>query len=171
MRTICECLTNPRGLSWAADGDTIVFAPSPQGGIWQVSADGGEPQPLTTLDTGRGDSAHHWPELLPGGEALLYTISAEGDWPSGQIVVQRLASGVRKVLIDGGTYPRYLPTGHLVYFRQGVLMAAPFDLSRLELTGAAEPVVEGISQNGGIPFTQAPTTGCGGVSSSGHGYP
>ena len=149
VRTICQCLTNPRGFSWARDNDTIVFAPSPLGGIWQVSADGGEPWPLTMLDTSRGESGHHWPELLPGGEALLFTESAEGDWIGGEIIAQQLATGTRKVLIEGATYPRYLPTGHLVYFRQGTLMAAPFDPARLEFTGSEQPIVEGISQNVG----------------------
>ena len=147
--TICECLPNPRGFSWAPDNETIVFAPSPNGGIWQVPADGGEPRPLTVVDASRGDRAHQWPQLLPGGEALLFTATADSDSTGAEIVIQELSTGRRKVLIDDGTYARYVPTGHLVYFREGTLMAAPFDRARLELTGLPQPIIEGISQNVG----------------------
>ncbi|MBI4458551.1 MAG: serine/threonine-protein kinase [Acidobacteria bacterium] len=150
--TLCECVPNLRGVSWGWN-NTIVFAPSTTSAIWQVSASGGTPQVLTTLDSGKGEESHRWPELLPGGKAVLFTVGPEGGRADAEIVVQRLDTGERRVLVQGGTYAHYLPTGHLVYLRQGTLMAVPFDLARLEVNGAAVPVLEGISQN---PSSGAP---------------
>jgi dipeptidyl aminopeptidase/acylaminoacyl peptidase len=63
-----------------------------------------------------------------------------------RIEVVSLETGERRVVVEDGADARYLPTGHLVFVRQGVLMAAPFDLSRLELTAPPVPVLEGVSQ-------------------------
>jgi serine/threonine-protein kinase len=147
--TVCEeCAPNARGLTWGPN-DTIVFTPSvDNGGVWAVSADGGTPQPLTELDPDRGERNHRWAQLLPPGEVLLFTAASEGNWGEATIEVQRLGTGERKTLIRGGTYGRYLPSGHLVYVRQGMLMAASFDTSRLEL-GPEVRVAEGISQHPG----------------------
>ena len=67
-------------------------------------------------------------------------------WDKAQIVVQSLKTGARKILIDGGSNARYLPTGHIVYAIGGVLFALPFDLRRLEVTGGPIPLVEGVSR-------------------------
>jgi hypothetical protein len=69
-----------------------------------------------------------WPDLLPDGKTVLFTVGATGSWDDAQIVAQSLATGERHVLVTGGTFPRYLPTGHLAYARGGSLMAAPFDI-------------------------------------------
>jgi eukaryotic-like serine/threonine-protein kinase len=150
--TLCDCVPNLRGAAWGPN-NTIVFAPSTTSAIWQVSASGGTPQVLTTLDSANGEESHRWPELLPGGNALLFTVGREGGWADAEIVVQRLDTSERRVLVRGGTYAHYLPTGHLVYLRQGSLMAIPFDLARLDVSGTAVPVLEGISQN---PSSGAP---------------
>jgi serine/threonine-protein kinase len=70
------------------------------------------------------------------------------------IIVQPLPSGVPKVLIRGGYYPRYVPSGHLVYMHGETLFAAPFDISRLEVTGQSVPVVEDVNANNGAGFAQ-----------------
>jgi serine/threonine-protein kinase len=154
--TVCdECVPNPRGLTWGPN-DTIVFTPTVDtGGVWAVSADGGAPHPLTQVDPDAGETNHRWAQLLPRGEALLFTAGGEGNWGNSVIVVQRLDSGERKTLVRGATYGRYLPTGHLVYLRHGTLLAAPFDPTRLAL-GAEVRVAEGISQN---PSSGAPRLG------------
>ena len=63
------------GASWRPD-DTIVFASISAPGLWQVPAAGGEPKPLTTPDPSEG--RHNWPEFLPDGRAVLFTISKGG---------------------------------------------------------------------------------------------
>ena len=77
-----------------------------------------------------------FPQLLPGGEALLFNVddnsAVPSEWP---IVVESLLTGERRVLTEGSD-PRYLPAGYLVFARSGRLMMAPFDLERLEMTGA-----------------------------------
>ena len=87
------------------------------------------------------------PQLLAGGDALLFAVGQNGGvngWNRAQIVLQSLKTGQRRTLIDGGTDPRYVPTGHLVYALGGVLFAVPFDVRRLEVTGGPVPVVEGV---------------------------
>jgi serine/threonine-protein kinase len=90
--------------------------------------------------------------VLPGGEWLLFTLAtaatADG-WDKAQIVVQSLKSSERKTLVSGGSDGRYLPTGHLVYARGGVLFAVPFDLPRLAVTGGPVPIVEGVRRSDG----------------------
>src|SRR5262249_37222262 len=85
------------------------------------------------------------PQMLAGGRTVLYTLAngnAADRWNRSKIIVERIGSGERKVLIDGAD-ARYVPTGHLIYAREGVLYAAPFDPERLEI-GASTPVVEGV---------------------------
>ena len=134
---LCEA-KNPWGASWELD-DTIVFG---QGldGIWKVSANGGTPEVLVTTE---GKLAHG-PQILPGGDTVLFTLAPSSGWDDAQIVVQSLETGERKVLINGGKDARYVPTGHLVYALQGTLLAVAFDLGRLEVTGGPVPMVEGV---------------------------
>ena len=71
-----------------------------------------------------------------------------GSYDDAQIVVQNLETGERRVLVQGGSYARYAPTGHIVYYRAGTVMAVPFDLKRLEVTGSPFPLVEGVMGSG-----------------------
>jgi len=146
--TVCSnCAGNPRGGAWSDDG-TIAFAPVPGSALFRIDAAGGQPKPLTILDAKAGEGAHRSPDFLPGGKAVLFTIgTAEAtSWDDGQIAVQSLATGTRRVLAQGHS-PRYAPSGHLLYVRQGTLMAVPFDVRRLELTGTTVRVVEGVAQS------------------------
>ena len=141
--TICDLPADLRGASWGADG-TIVFASSDTtSGLWRVAAVGGEPEQLTMPDPDQGEVDHVWPEILPGGEAVLFTIRASPIEES-QIAVLSLDTGEQKVVIRGGSYPRYSPTGHLLYGVEGNLWAVGFDLSRLETVGDPVPVQEGV---------------------------
>jgi eukaryotic-like serine/threonine-protein kinase len=136
---------NPRGATWSEDG-TIIFATSTATtGLQRVSAAGGEPVALTTPDRERGEGDHMWPEALPGGTAVLFTItSANGDIEAAQIAVLDLRSGRSKVLIRGGSDAHYVRTGHVIYGVAGTLRAMAFDLGRLEVTGPAVPVLDGV---------------------------
>ena len=128
------------------EDDTIIFGTSSSSGLWHVPAGGGgTPEPLTTLDESQSESNHEWPELLPGGEAVLFTLRHTGDdADTAQIVVRHLGTGEQRVLVSGGSYPKYGPSGHLVYAFAGTLRAVPFDLDQLTVTGAPVGVVEGL---------------------------
>ena len=134
------------GASWGSLG-MIAFSPPGAGTLLQVSDGGGVPQPLTRLE--KGESLHGWPGFLPGGKSLLFEVSTGGgnNWINGQIAVQLVGAGEHRNLIQGGMYPRYAPSGHLIYVQGATLMAAPFDLQRLALTGSAVPLVEGVQQS------------------------
>lgn len=135
--------------------DTIVFA-GLTGGVFRVSARGGTPEPLTALDMERRELNHRFPQLLPDGDAVLFTVTHDliPNWDRTEIAVERLATKVRTRLIGGGADARYLPSGHLVYVRHGSLMAAPFDANRLEVTGDSIGVVAGVMQAANMGYNQ-----------------
>ena len=122
-------VTRSRGASWSEDG-TIIFAPNPASGLFRVSAAGGDAQPVTTLDKAKKEATHRWPQVLPGGKAVIFTSHTQttADFDNATIEVLTLATGERKVLQKGGSYGRYVPTGHLVYVSKAALFAVPFDL-------------------------------------------
>ena len=128
----------PRGASWGSHG-TIIFAPTGASSLQQIPDAGGAPQPLTRFNKGEG--THRWPDFLPSGKALLFTTGNAG----AQIAVHSMETGERRNLA-AGAFPRYAPSGHLIYVQAGTLMAVPFDAQRLITSGTAVPVVEGVLQ-------------------------
>ena len=132
----------PRGATWAPD-DTIIVATSVAAtGLQRVSAAGGTPAVLTRPDHARGEADHLWPEILPDGRGVLFTITAEtGGLDAAQIAVLDLRTNAQKILLRGGSHAHYVASGHLVYTAAGTLRAIPFDLNRLETRGTAGPVV------------------------------
>ena len=131
-----------RGASWG-DDDTIIFGTDTPSGLWRVPGGGGEPEELTTVDGEGGGVNHGWPEVLPGGRAVLFTILTT-DLDTAQIAVADLATGAHRVLVPGGHAPRYAATGHLVYAASGTLRAVAFDLEALEIVGNPVPVLDGV---------------------------
>ena len=145
--TLCPAPGGGFGGSWHADG-TIVFATLTTPGVMRVSAEGGTPEPVTTVDADAGETFHDDPVWLPASQAVLFgraTGPPQDD--NVEILVQSLATGERRVL-TAGFNPQYLPTGHLVFARTGGLWAAPFDATELVLTGEARPVVEDLGTTG-----------------------
>ena len=138
----------PLGASWGSN-DTIVFAPEVKSGLWRVSASGGQAGQITLPDKKAGEVSHRLPHLLPGGKAVIFTVFLQGPFAKGteQIVVRHLESGERRVLVKNGTDGRYVPTGHLVFAREGSLMAIPFALGSLTVSGSPVPVLEGVSHD------------------------
>ncbi len=135
-----------RGAAWGGRGK-IMFAPVSSGPLWQISEKGGTPQQLTHL--AKGDIGHVWPEVLPDGDAVLFNPRSALNT---NIAVYLTETGERRDLYQAaGASPRYASSGHLIYAQTGNLMAVPFDAERVEATGAAVPVLEGI--------WQSPTTG------------
>ena len=132
----------PQGASWTTQ-ETILL---PSGdAIYELPATGGSLSRLTTFDSTQGERLVY-PELLPGGRAVLYNV-ALGEVPSQwDIVVESLDTGQRRVVVEGGSDPRYISSGHIVFVRTGSLMAVPFDVARLEVTGAPVVVVEDVMQ-------------------------
>ncbi len=130
-QTLCEVRMYSRGISWGQDG-TIVFGQIP--GLWRVSEAGGTPKELTGL-------SDFYPHILPGGKAVVFSPNRVEGWG---IRVLSLETAEEKILIQQGGFPRYAPTGHLIYGLNRTLLAAPFDLETLEVTGASTPVLEGL---------------------------
>jgi serine/threonine-protein kinase len=144
--TLCDA-PNGRGGAWSDDG-TIAFSPDQQAALSRVSSNGGTPRALTALEA--GETTQRWPQFLPGGRAVLYTSlspSGDFDFEKGNLVVQALPSGARKVVQRGGSFGRYLPSGHLVFVHDGTLFAAAFDLDRLELVSPPVRVLESVVTN------------------------
>ena len=136
--TLADVALNPSGPSWGAD-DMILYG-QPEG-IMQVSGASGTPELLIPVEEGEV----HGPQMLPGGEWVLFTLAAgQASWDEAQIVVQSATTGERIVLIDGGQDGRYLSTGHLVYLLNNVLFAVPFDIGARQVTGGPVPLVEGV---------------------------
>src|SRR6185295_3846885 len=112
-------------------------------GLLQFPAAGGSAKIVAPLST--GESALAVPQLLPGGNAILFAACALGGADNCNIEVLTLADGRRKVLARGGQSPRYLPSsndnGHLVYLNKATLFAIPFDSATLETRGTAVPVL------------------------------
>jgi serine/threonine-protein kinase len=130
------------GASWGPDGQ-IIFGTTESEGLYIVSAAGDEERKqLTTLE--EDETEHRWPEILPGGRAVLFTIHRGDEITKTQIAVLNLETGERTVLISGGSNPHYAPTGHIVYGIDGTLRAVRFDLDSLVVTGDPIPVLEGV---------------------------
>jgi Tol biopolymer transport system component len=154
--TVCDA-PNARGESWSAD-DFIYFTPTSGSAVWRVSAMGGTPAEITKRQ--QGELSHRWPHILPDGKTILFAVWNDTGFEGAQIVAQSLATGERRTLLTGGSYPRYLPSadgtnaGYLVYARASGLLAAPFDTGRLQLTASPVPILDGVVTNlsGGAHF-------------------
>jgi hypothetical protein len=137
---LCKAIT-PFGASWTTD-NTILFGQG-EGGIWCVSGNGGKPENVVQVE--KGEFAHG-PQLLPGGRDVLFTLARDRNgWDAAQIVVQSLDTDIRHVIVEGGD-ARYVPTGHLVYARGNTLLAVPFDLATLKMTGGPVSLVEDVAR-------------------------
>jgi serine/threonine-protein kinase len=132
-----------RGATWGPDG-TIVYG-ALSGGLWGVSANGGQPRPLTTPDAAKNEVGHYWPSVLPGGRQILFTIlDASSRWDRSSIAVLSLDTLLVTKVLSGGAHARYLPSGHIVFARDGTLLAVPFDVKTLEKTGNPMPVLNDV---------------------------
>jgi Tol biopolymer transport system component len=133
-----------RGGTWNRDG-VIVFSPGFAGPLYQVSSAGGQPRPVTKLDTSRSETTHRYPYFLPDGEHFIYLARSDftGSGNEPVISVASLESSQGKVLLSAPSNPVYA-SGHLLVVREGVLMAHPFDATRLEISEEAVQVVDGV---------------------------
>ncbi len=138
---ISETPVNFPGAVWAPNG-TIIFPPGWLQGLSSVSADGGQPVQLTTLNTDAGEKGHWWPRLLPDGRHALFTVwNAGAGLIDSEIAVLDLDTGEYRKLVRGAD-AWFLPPGHLVYYHAGTYQAIAFDPDTLEVAGDPVPVLE-----------------------------
>jgi len=133
------------GGDWAEDGWIYWTAQYP-GGIVRIRDSGGAIEAVTTLDEKNAERSHRFAHLLPNAEAIIYTV-ASGDidsYDDARIELFDLRTKQKKTLLTGGTSAVYSPSGHIVYARGGKLFAAPFDLTRREVTGGSFEVLNGL---------------------------
>jgi serine/threonine-protein kinase len=152
---LCPVDETPTGITWGPGG--ILFGQNGNG-IYKVSPNGGTPEQLVRLPAGE---VAHGPQMLPDGEHLLFTLatgSASNRWDRGRIVVRSLRSQEQKVVIDGGSDGRYLPTGHLVFAISGGVQAVAFDPGSLSVTGDRVQIIDGVKRAAGA-FTGAAAFG------------
>jgi serine/threonine-protein kinase len=148
--TIAE-VDSPQGAAWAPDSSIYVSA-NQAGQLLRVPADGGTPQTVTTNAARRGRGPIRWPQLLPGGEVLIFGANQN------RISAISVKTLEEKLLLEGGGPPRFVPSGHLVFSRSGQIMAVAFDPNTLEVRGAPVPVLDGVrTENLEVPqLTTAP---------------
>jgi serine/threonine-protein kinase len=134
--------TNFAGVAWGRDG--ILVGTTARGGIFRVAPEGGTPERIIAVND---NEIVHGPQMLPDGRTVLFSIAQDvGDdrWDRATIVAQSLDGGARRILIEGGSDARYLPTGHLLYAVGGTMFVAPFDATTVTITGPAKPAIVGV---------------------------
>jgi serine/threonine-protein kinase len=149
--TICDvpgAAFGASGASWAST-DQIVFAAG--GTLMQVPVAGGTPRELPKADPDhpRGYST---PSFLPDGKTLLYTKRRSFNWSEAQIIALRVDTGEQHELVQGGADARYVPTGHLVYMQNGILMTVPFDAQKTRVSGQPVALIDGVMQSANMAY-------------------
>ena len=149
--TIAAVGDDLRGPAWA-DDDWVWFSIGGSRGLSRVKSSGGTPEQVTTPDWAGGEKTHRFPEVLPGGRAVVYTSGAAtlSSYADARIVVRDLTSGAQRTLVEGGVNARYVSPGFLVYAKEGALFAVRFDPDRLEVTGVPVEVQAGVSTSSNV---------------------
>ena len=146
---------NRSGATWGPDGQ-VTFARND--GLWQVPAKGGAPTRITTLTA--GESLHAWPAAVNDGKTILFTSVPSSGVQRARIEAVTVDTGKRQVLIETARFPRPVSSGHLVFYRDGGLHAAPFDAGRLALTGPPIEVTTAVEQDSsGAPIAEVSSAG------------
>ena len=136
----------PRGGSWATDG-SLIFSPVFNSGLWRVAATGGAPVEVTQLDTSKGERTHRWPQVLPGGRRVIFTVGLltnPSDYDDATIEALDFDTGERRTILEGARMARYTAAGYLVFQRRETLLAIRFDPIRLERSGKPFVIQEGV---------------------------
>jgi len=147
--TLCDAQFG-RGGTWNRDG-VIVFTPSTQSPLYRVSSAGGEATLATALDTSRLETSHRWPYFLPDGRHFLYLVRSSKQEHQG-IYVGSLDTQEAKRLAPADLSMAYAPPGYLLFVREGILLAQPFDAGGLEFTGEAYPVAAHVWFDAGFSY-------------------
>lgn len=131
---------SPRGASWGGR-DEIVFSPGTVAGLQSISVDSASPSAVTVLSSKTDEKSHRWPVVLPDGRSALFT-----SWSGSRFDIEwvSLDSQERTVLVQDGSYPRYVEPGYVVFVREGTLMATRYDPSRPDRIGEASTVLDNL---------------------------
>jgi serine/threonine protein kinase/Tol biopolymer transport system component len=142
------CAANmPTGISWGPNG--IMFGQSGEG-IMRLAPNSRTPEVVVRV---KNDEVAHGPQLLPGGEHVLFTLAAgtaPDRWDKAKVVVQSIRTGERRTVVDGGSDARYVATGHILYAFSGNVFGVAFDAGRLEVSGEPVRLVEGVRRATGL---------------------
>ena len=136
--TLCDSDGSNRGADWGTD-DVIVFSPHYTRPLMRVSGAGGEPTVLTTIDKTKGERTHRWPQAVPGEDLVLFTVGtmdSPESYDDARIQAIRPSTGEQRTVLERASMARYVPSGHLVFGREGFLFAVPFDVDSLEVLGS-----------------------------------
>jgi serine/threonine protein kinase/Tol biopolymer transport system component len=154
VQVLCDAPSSAGG-TWGPDG-TIVFAPEISGGLYRVSSAGGTPTPVTTLDPARQERSHRFPWFLPDGRRFLFV--AQGP---PKVHIGSTEGPERTELASADSRAMY-GDGHVLFVRDGTLLAQPFDAARATPTGEPFPVAEDVSYNP-VPATASVSVSANGV--------
>jgi eukaryotic-like serine/threonine-protein kinase len=138
------------GIAWLSNDEIVFGSDDPEDrsmGLRRVSANGGKPQVLTTVDVGSGEAAHFWPVVVPGGRSVLFASQhlTTPNWSDADIELVSLETGKHRVMAAHGGVPiSVLPSGHLLVRRNGDLFAVPFNADRGEIQGSPIRIVQDI---------------------------
>jgi serine/threonine protein kinase/Tol biopolymer transport system component len=131
-----------RGAVWIDDRTIIAGSGETSTGLLRLSPSGGEPVVLSRPNRERGEADHVWPQQLPGGRHVLFTITAlTGGLDAAQVGVFDLESGSWRPVLPHASQAHYVSSGHVVYVAGGALWAIAFDPIRLQTLGTARVVV------------------------------
>jgi serine/threonine protein kinase len=166
-RRLCSSPVNVSQGAWSAD-DIIVFGGGTGSGLRGVSASGGDPFPVTELDSTRGEEGHGSPVFLRNGRRLLFQTIANSESSVRGIYATSLGSKrstlVRTISgVPGRTRNLGIANGHLLFMQEGRVMAAPFDRARAQVNGEATPLADNVgsfslSATGILVYAQRPVT-------------
>jgi len=144
-----------RGATWGPEDTIILATTSPVTGLQRLKAADGTLSTITKPASSNGEYDHLWPEFLPDGRAVLFTITAAAELDTitatgsetAQVAVRDLQTDVTTVLLPGATHARYAPTGHLIFAAGGEIRAIPFDPASRKASGTATTVIRGVASN------------------------
>jgi Tol biopolymer transport system component len=143
-QSICNAEAG-RGGTWGREG-TILFASSPFSAIHRVLASGGTPSPVTHLDPAKGEVSHRWPHFLPDGRHFIYvnhvSSSSGAKAANGGIYCGSLDGREGKLVLPDESNAIYTSPGYLVFYRDRILIAQPFDVNQIQAIGDPSPVAE-----------------------------
>jgi len=155
LRLYAGEFVSPKGGVWlkqgaggwnGGGGGGILFSPAPNSGLKFVSEKGGVPEVISVPDASRGEISHRYPDVLPDDRRVLITIKKDGilSFDDAEIALLDLKTKTWKTILKGGSYARYISTGHMVFARNGSIMAVPFDVERGEVNGTPVAVISGV---------------------------